>query len=480
MSAMPAGHVLLRDEFVHASADRLFLADRRSIELGPLESEVLASLERGESEFSLLCARLSSLEANPDPTRVARTLLELLARPSSILEFHAPLDLIEPEVIVVSFAADFDAGRTRTLVRRLRARHRVLHIGLKKRVRGAAGENLTAESVRAAGRELSDFQFVQLARSIVRFHRAAVLVVESSVDLALFADLLFDRPSVVLLDGQWPPRVQIQDLHGSEALVRDPRTALRSLFFALRFINLADPDLLNPRASSDLAALAVYGLQHATVVLWAGPGQVAALQRLGRRPGTDVPKLVRRLRRSSQPQTRDVLALAFDTDSLESVAPLLAGLHRALQSSERITRMAVRLAARWCSVVVSPQRVELAVWVASPPTFDEVACALVLPGALRDMDGFLDLIGAGIPTLFYPGGADHPLQAWIPDFARVQARTPAELGGVLDRAADPKSDLHARLVRHAHSLGRAYDAVERVTHVLETQVANRANASAAS
>jgi len=465
MSPRPNAHVYLKDEFLYYNRRRVYFVGGRSLALSRTERAILDCIERGESELGVLSRSLAELEIGGDHLEIATQLVADHSQSTSLLEIRDPIDVIEPQVIVCSFSPSGTYVDLRQFVVRLRRRFRVLHLGLRAYVPETTDADIDLETALEKGTFSSPFQFVQWARSFVRFHSRSVLVMSGTQDWILFGDLAATHYSFGCLGGDWPTTVSLQDILGSEALLRDPLASLQALFFAARMINPKELGQLSHSSSTELAALGLYGLRHASEIGYCRVDQSSELERLGRARERLVPLCVPpgRLRRK-RPST-GTLALILDSASVSSAAVVVESLSDALGPAG-LEEIVLRTEVGWLWVELLPGRLRVGPRDPGLPV-PRPEVAVFFPGLARYLQPILDTMCEGVPTICYPTEHRHPLLVDASDAWTSRARTTEEGGALPAELRIPDTELHKTVRTETRRLLRQWSLVERVTSLVE-------------
>jgi hypothetical protein len=430
MSATPVGHVLLKDSFIYYDHKKYFLADGAYRELSDWDVRVIECLERGESELGVLSHKLSETELGGSVESIAERLLAVMADPLSLLELAPPLEVAAPDVIVCRFSKRHDPRETDQLIRQLRRRFRVVQMGISDHVTVRGADDIDMEVLVEDGTFSTRFKFLQWARSFIRFHGSAVLVLTGPQDAALFADLAAKVPSVIQTDHDWPSRTGIHALRGAEALVVDPLESLRTLFYIMRFCPLDDLPRADRRNSSDLAALETYGLARATTVAYSRADQPAELSALGRVAVWDAPSLVRRTRPRTMAAAGESIAIVSDFEHAGVMEAFMSRLMTIRLEFPSIRHVKWGTDKGWKRVHIEGDAIRAHAWTDGDAR-DGLAGAIVLPGVLRRMGVALDLMARDIPLLFFHHDGTHALTEEIPPELMLWDATPERLRDAL-------------------------------------------------
>lgn len=465
MTTGPLAHVYLKDAFLYYDEKRMYLEGRKPLTLSRVDRAILGCIERADSELGVLSHALAR-DSGGTPAQIAAALVEDLGGPESVLEIGEPLDVIDPDVIVCSFAPDSGALDPRPIVRRLRRRLRVLHVGLAHYVDGPAASNPAFETLRAAGRFRSPFHFVQWARSFVRHRTRAVLVLTSAQDLILFGDLTERCHSFVYLNSRWPPSTAIAALAADDGPFHESAGSVQAMFYALRMLALCDYSRLDLLGSSDLARLHQRALTGASAIAFSTADQLDALIRAGRAAETCRPyALVPEARASARPRDGS-LAIVLDREHLGAAVDLVRALDTA-RIEAGIETCRLRVENSWLDFRFAPDGLVVSDRSSSEPA-PRPSVAIVLTGLARHIETATALESEGVPVLYYPSEHAHVLLDGRDDPRIVHARTTAGWAAVLRGALDVDDALRKTAVDRGLARTAARDVVARIVELVQT------------
>ena len=471
MSSVPSGHVVVRDELLYSDASWIHVIGGKGFELSAEDSAILGCVLRGESELGTLCRQLARLEIGGDPDTIATVLRERFADPRSLLDLRPAVYDGEPEIIVCDFSNHRWPGDSLDLVRKLRRTHKTLFLGIKENMTSRSRDNLWPERLEGRGPYGTWFAFAQLARSLIRFHSNAVLVLAGHTDAVLFGDLTGAVPSCFALDSTWPTVTPLEDLRGERASTPDVLPELRKLFYALRFAPLKELNRLNRLNSSALATLEEYAIRNADVLLYTSTDQVRELRRDGRAPAELVPFCPPR--RAARPTKGDAHTLVLVADletGLDPLAPFLSILgspeHEGL-----FDVLAIWTSSGWFKLKVDESVAGLA-RQPGPLALSEYSAGLVFPGLTRNVTAATIALTSNMPVLVVPSAQQNPLQQELDDVHFLRETTREGAASAIRDLRDPESQLRKDLVEAQRSLAARW-APARVIRKLARRV--RAN-----
>ena len=419
---IPRAHLFLREQFLFFNQQYVFTAGAEPLALDRQEQAVLSCLHRGESELGVLAHTLAELEIGGSAGAREQELLKAFASPTSLISIEpARPGLVVPDVIVCSFSPNLSHVDSRKLLRSLRRRHRVLHLGLPVHVRGPATSNVPLRLDGKRGSFRSLLHYVQWARSMIRFHTQATVILCGEQDTIFFGDLAASHRSHVILHDSWPNPTRLQDLLGAQALLKDPLPGLQALHYALRMTNSDDIQRLQGSQSSQLGWLELYALRHASRVHYGLADQALALIELGREANACLPTCVGPRSTRRKTSASGTLALVLDQEGFLEAAPMLHSLQQAA-SKAGFETCVLRFESGWFDMQMRGNHLHL------PPrtTAPAPEAAVLFPGLLRNMKPCLELLAAGIPAVCYATQrTDHPLvnglPAWVTNHTSEEA-----------------------------------------------------------
>jgi len=467
MNNKPSGHVLLDEQVVSYDDEKLHLTGFRSIDLEPQDRLLLDCLVRGESELSVLGEQLAQLGLGGDAEAHAARVKETAQQPGSRLRWMEPIETIDPEVIVLDFSRFRLAWDTKPFVTRLRESRRVLHLGLDDHIIGSEQEACSME--RHKDQFLGSlFRFVQWARSVVRFHQDAVIVFTGPQDPVFFGDLARGRPSITALEPGWPGRLGLQNLTLDVPGAVDPAPWLRELLYALRMNPADHSNVIERSTGSAFAALELFALCHADVLLTTCADHDAGLTHLGadramRQPLGVEPKVGG----SKREMPEGIVVIADPEGEVASLEPLFQQL-AGLLSIDAVSHVGIYNHGVMHRLELKENMIGVEPWSAPPPAPAEFGVALAVPGMMRHVTPMLDLMSEGVPVLFVPAEDTGPLGEHIPEQAWVRDFSVAALEKRLERVRDPASNERRDLTESCHHLLNHLDPVTVVESLLTT------------
>ncbi|MBI5364850.1 MAG: hypothetical protein HZA53_16860 [Planctomycetes bacterium] len=473
------GQVYVRSEVLYVDRQRVHLADNREYEVAPGDAGLLELVHRGDSDFALLCRRVSELSSGVSADQVAAQLAAVLRDPRSILDLRPSLAIEPPDVIVCNFSGREGVASAGKLVERLRRSRRVLHLGLDRRVRGDWPWNASMEKARGAGVHESWHDFAQWCRGVIARHTGALLVLCGPQDAILFGDLASRLRTVALLDPAWPTVVGPGDVVGSDWIPEDPYPLVRDVFYALRFSTLDELEAVSRTTSTSFARLEGYALRHAVAVGYSMTDQPAALTALGRDGLGD--ELVHatpvRALRTLRPSGERVLLLVAGVEhGIEPLTPMLHLVRPAVEA-RRVHQVVLVTQDAWFDVRFDKQTVHALDGGRARPHPSHCVGAVVLPGLLRDCRPALDVMARGIPVGLVPSRQPHPLQELLPKAAVLSGITASGLDTWLGRLGTAEDPLARELVTAQQRALRPRDVFRFVERHIQERIAGAAGGS---
>lgn len=440
MSTAATSDVLVRDELFYFADGWAHLSDNRGCELSAQDAALLELVMRGAGDLNLLASDVAAIAESLEPGAIRAALARNLRDPRSLLELVPPMALVEPDVIVCDFSPHNRLVSGRALVRSLRKRLRVLHLGLAGRVRGPLRQNLSMRASERAGTSRGWCQFVQRCRARVRKSPGAVLVLCGPQDHILFGDLVPYASTIAMVDEGWPGLNGPRLLWGDDWIPDDPVDAVRALYYALRFSALEDIEALHRTNSSDLAVLEGYALRHAARVGCAMLDQVRELERIGRTPQSSVfaHGLPMPGRKPARGDARVLVLVTSVERGFEPNLPFLKILLESQEPAAPFTRIMVRTFESWFTVSkgagvisVEPLRNQ------PPPSGEQMLAAVAMTGFLRGLQPIFELQSWGVPIVYLPSARSHPLLLDAGAEAVMTEVSPNAFRSLWTKLADP-------------------------------------------
>ena len=451
----PAGHVLVREELLYSDDSWIHVLGGEGFALSPQDAAVLSCVLRGESEIGVLCRQLANLEIGGDEREILAQLEERFTDPRSLLDLRPALYDEAPEVIVCDFSDSKTPTRSRELVRRLRRRHKTLFLGLKENVTTRAANTLWPEKFEESGPYGTWFRFAQWARSLIRFHSSAVLVLSGHIDTILFGDLVAALPTCLVLDASWPSVIPLEDLRGAEASPQDVLPELRQLFYALRFTPLHELERLNRLNSSALATLEEYAIRNADVLLYSSVDQVAELRRDGRAVGRLLPYCPPRPPALLRRQGRRTLVLVADLEAgLPPLGPFLSAM-ASPDCRQLYERSLVWTNQGWLELELKGTTATITSLDVAPELPD-CTVGFVFPGLLRRTHCAMMAFTSQLPMQVVPSADPHPLQEQLGEVLFLHDLTPASLASTIAQLARPGSPARESVLEAQRGLARRW------------------------
>lgn len=459
----PAGHILLNEQVFHYDEGRLHLWGYETRPVEPVDRLMLDCLVRGESEVGLLGRQLNFLGLPGTPSEHSDRARAVASAPGSLLRFLPPIPTIKPEVILLDFTKFRFAVETRELVEGLRKNHRVVHLGLDEHVTGDAHEGISHARQKAAFGE-SFFAFLQWARSYVRFHDEAVLVFAGSQDAVLFGDFAVTHRSVAILEPGWPGFVSVRDLSLDIHEQVDPAPWLRQLFYAMRWNGQSDIHLLHRSQGSALAALELYALVHADLILMTCANQKEILQRMGRKSGgyrpLGVPRPGVRISKTGGKEKR-ILVVADHEGQINALEPLFQAL-ASLLLQRVVHRVGVLSHGSSQELSIQGNRIQLQAWTEIPPPLHGFDAAIVVPGMMRYLTPMFQVLGASLPVLYVQAEDAGPLGPRIPSDSWLEDLSDRSIALKLAPLLQPQSSERSQNVAASTTLLKEFDPVQAI------------------
>ncbi|MEM8713161.1 MAG: hypothetical protein AAGG01_19615, partial [Planctomycetota bacterium] len=406
-----ASHLCLKDHYNYHDPGSLYLFGGRRVPIAPNDAAVLDCLLRGEGDLGVLGTALAELEIGGDAQEHISNLTEAAREPGSILEVIESMPGLpaRPDVIVATFGEFETSTYGKDLVDTLRARG--LCVVALRRERDAQFErhelDVTYKRFQEHETNGSSFRFIQWARAWVRSKAEATLILTGAQDRILFGDLAARCDSIVCLPRQWPPGERLHDLLGEKSEAADPLEALRSLYLTLRSLQVRDYDKLIEGHASELDALSVYAVQNADLVAYAWADQPHELDRLGVDASHRFPLVVSTEESRTDRPASGPLALVLDHEFLGRISSLVAHL-AVLAKESGFDGLCVCDDLGWLRI----QHIKDGLGLEPVPGDAEAPvprAALVLPGFLRRLGGFLGLLRDGTPMMACITDEPHPI-----------------------------------------------------------------------
>lgn len=462
MSRAPQEHVFIRDELLYFDGERIHVVGGGSFELQPADRWILERVHRGESEFSRLCERLGELQQEATTEVVAEQLRAVFSDPRSLLELGPAPYVERPDVIVCDFNPQPTPIAGRELVRRLRERRRVLFLGLESRVASTSPDTRWHSAETPRHGIPSWFRFAQWARSIIRYHEDAVLVLLGHQDTILFGDLVANRSSVLVLDVGWPSVTGLDDLQGSSAYDVDLIPNLRALHYALRFSPIQDFGQLTRNGSSALAGMELFAIRNATRVLLTMADQAGELVRQGVPSERLAPACLPLTARPANAPSQRVLLLIADLEcGVGPLAPFLTLVASLPPEARSFDRVVLATSGHWSEFVATSTGGELR-RVDGSRVRKSVAAVLVFPGLLRELPRVTEWMTSGVPVQIVPSAEPHPLQAGVDDLLILRRVTQTSLAERLSALAQESGDVRKRVLQAQSRLAKTWSIVRRI------------------
>ena len=465
MSPRPSAHVLLRDRFHYTESQRVYFEDGTSNPLDPGDRAILECIQRGESEIDLLARKLTELEIGGEAGRVRERCLRSRAnRARSSKSFH----------LWISWSPRLSSATSRSMDGALTSRGWCASCDDEGGCSGWASTHAHPDRPRpmsrSSGRACICRSSVGSAtcsscRSIARFHSEAVLVLCGPEDLSLFGDFCAVHRSLVALGPDWPLPTPLETLRGAGAMIRDPLESLRGLFFAMRFAG-SDMEVLRFTGSSDLTALAGYGLAHASRVAYTRADQPEDLGSKGRQPSMLSPAFLGGDSRPGGPGSQRCVVVVGDAEHGAALAPLLQVCRQALDGLDSDLELIMKSGHHWMRVEVGQGLIGLSPRPSPVPRWSQVACVVLVPGVLRDLRAALEFLAADIPCLLVPSSRPHPLLDGAEETLLLRWQEPGELRRILATLSDGDSALRAEICGAVRRWTRDWDLGRQVSSLV--------------
>lgn len=470
MSAPGGDRVYVREELVYFDGSAIHVAGGKRHELELADQVLLDRVYRGEGDVGLLARNIAEGSVGASADDVRQRLEVVFSDPRSLLELGPAPPTSVPDVIVCDFTAHSTPIDGRTLVRNLRKRHRVLFLGLEAKVASTSRDTHWFRTKAPAGHPENWFRFIQWARSTIRLHADAVLVLLGHQDAILLGDLAARHPTVVVLDPSWPSGTGLEDLRGRKPWSDDVGPSLRALHYALRFTPLRELQSLNRHSSSALAELEIHALRHARHVLFSQADQVGALMDLGVPRSRLAPACLPAPSRRDVASGERILLVVADLEfGLGPVMPFLSLLARLPEAPRSHDRIVLYSGGQAFEVRIDGETARV-----SPTDLrrarDNCVIAFLLPSVLRSLGAAVESIASGVPIQIVPSTSPHPLQQDADECLFLRAPTAESVHARLVQLLDGSARERKRVLAAQHELVTDWSVRRRIADAVRHRI----------